>query len=539
MIVPRLLVLLLLLACTQQCIAGVDTVKLNKYINAGEEKMLSAPDSGIYYGEEVLKISSKENFVKGEIIAHNIIGMSLWAKGSFTEGSGHLQEMVKLAKKIKDTGQLATAYGNLGILYIDMGDLDMGLQHNLNAVALYNLFNDKASAALYHNNIGWIYEEKKNYDSALLYYTRAKDWYERNEPDNAWYGMLLSNIGSVYVGLNQPKEALEYAQEGLAAFKDSSNKKALGHIYLNLSEAFLANKKHRSAINHANMAIDIAERHSIYTLYPDANWFLYQAYKDAGNKEAALKHFELNKAWTDTMLNEETYKKLTAAQTAIATEEKDKLIALKEREVETEKAEKQRNMTLLILAIIGGVILAAISYLIYKRQRKKIQTTEEELETEQQERELATEKSEDLQKELDIKQQELLTYTLSMTQKNAILQELDDQVGNLDETTDKKEVRKIRNNINAAMSAEENWEEFKVRFESVHHSFFDNLKKDYPKLSGNDLRLAAFVRLSLTSKQVASLLGIAPSSVDMSKYRLKKKLGLEKEDNISDVIDRY
>lgn len=507
------------------CYADLDTVLLNFYIDKGNSKMLSQPDSGIYYGKKVLSISEKEGVDIGILAAHNIIGMSHWVKGELNKGATHLQEMIKLAKQLKDTIDLASAYGNLGILYIDMGDLDMGLQHSKVAVDLYKGMGEEASIALYSNNIGWIYEEKKLYDSALLYYNNAKAWYDVNDSTNRWYGMLLSNIGSVYIGLGNAKKGLEYSKKGLQKFNDSTNKKALGHIYLNLSEAMLANNMHRDAINHANLALKIAEHYSIYTLYPDAHWFLYQTYRDAGNTEDALKHFELHKVWTDTMLNNETYNQLTRAKTALATEKKDKEIAIKEKELAVSESKRQKNLFYLILTILAAIFSTITGYQLYKRQKLRIKNKEL--------------KNKELQRELDFKQQELLSYTLSMTQKNQMLQELNDEVEGLVNNGHGPEVRKIRNSINAAMGSEENWEEFRLRFEQIHHSFFENLKRDFPQLSPNDLRLSAFVKLNLSSKQVASLLNIAPSSVDMSKYRLKKKLGLGKDDNISDIINKY
>lgn len=510
---------------TQTSSAESDTAAINKLIVSAEKYQLSKPDSAIAIGKDIIRLSEQAGIELGLVRGHNITGMAYWAKADFNKGIRHLQTMVKLAEKLDSKPDMATAYGNLGILFIDMGDLEMGLQQSKKAVVLYEELEDEAGAALYNNNIGWIYEEQKKYDSALLYYNRAKQWYDDNDNENSWYGLLLSNIGSVYAGLNQPEQALEYTKRGLAIFTDSSNKKALGHIYLNLSEAYLVNHKHRSAVIYANMTLDIAEENALYTLYPDAHQLLYETYRDAGNTSAALKHLELNRVWTDTMLNDETYKQLTHIKTALATERKDKEIALKEKALAVSEALRQKNLFYLLMAILLAIFSIITGYQLYKRQKLRIKN--KELQNKQ------------LQKELDFKHRELLSYTLSMTEKNQMLQELNEQIEDIAQNGHAAEVRKIRNSINATMASEENWEEFRTRFEQVHYSFFDNLKKDYPQLSPNDLRLCAFIRLNLSSKQVASLLNIAPSSVDMSKYRLKKKLGLEKDDNISDITDKY
>ena len=83
------------------------------------------------------------------------------------------------------------------------------------------------------------------------------------------------------------------------------------------------------------------------------------------------------------------------------------------------------------------------------------------------------------------------------------------------------------------------WDDFKLRFEEVHSGFFEQLKATFPELSNSDLRLCALLRLNMTMKEAAKILGISVDSVKTSRYRLRKKLNLETDDNLNDFIMQF
>ncbi|MFW2376918.1 MAG: helix-turn-helix transcriptional regulator, partial [Cellulophaga baltica] len=81
--------------------------------------------------------------------------------------------------------------------------------------------------------------------------------------------------------------------------------------------------------------------------------------------------------------------------------------------------------------------------------------------------------------------------------------------------------------------------EFEARFTAINQSFYKNLKDTYPSLSQTDLKLCALVKLNFSSKEMSSLLGISIESVHTSRYRLRKKLNLERNDNLTEFIANF
>ncbi|MDE7071815.1 MAG: LuxR C-terminal-related transcriptional regulator, partial [Bacteroidales bacterium] len=85
----------------------------------------------------------------------------------------------------------------------------------------------------------------------------------------------------------------------------------------------------------------------------------------------------------------------------------------------------------------------------------------------------------------------------------------------------------------------EQWQEFESRFERVHISFLKNLQKQYPDLSPTEKRLCAFLRLNMTTKEIANIMHVSSRAVEQSRYRLRKKLGLKKKQDINTFLYQF
>jgi DNA-binding NarL/FixJ family response regulator len=80
---------------------------------------------------------------------------------------------------------------------------------------------------------------------------------------------------------------------------------------------------------------------------------------------------------------------------------------------------------------------------------------------------------------------------------------------------------------------------FEMNFNQVHEQFFKKLKADFPELTPGDLKLAAYLKMNLSSKEIAPLLNISIRSVENKRYRLRRKLNLEEEENLTEFMLRY
>jgi DNA-binding NarL/FixJ family response regulator len=141
--------------------------------------------------------------------------------------------------------------------------------------------------------------------------------------------------------------------------------------------------------------------------------------------------------------------------------------------------------------------------------------------------------------EIAHKKKELTSQTLHLVQKNTFIQELMENLENIKNSPErfKVEFRRIIMLLKRENSADKDWEVFKTYFAEVHNDFDQKLKTLYSEISDKEIRLAAFLRMKLTTKEIAATMNVLPDSVLKSKYRMKKKLGLDKDTDLVGFLD--
>ena len=139
-----------------------------------------------------------------------------------------------------------------------------------------------------------------------------------------------------------------------------------------------------------------------------------------------------------------------------------------------------------------------------------------------------------LEQEVQHKSELLANSTMTIIQKNKMLNELKDYVHQeLQSTPVEKDIRnRLVRMINRNINSDEDWQIFENNFNQIHKDFMDRLKAEFPELTAKDLQLAAYIRMGLQSKEIAPLLNVSDRSVENNRYRLRKKLGLGAEDNL-------
>jgi len=193
----------------------------------------------------------------------------------------------------------------------------------------------------------------------------------------------------------------------------------------------------------------------------------------------------------------------------------------------------------LVLYAIGFVMLLLGIHHIYrgyyKKEREKMQgRIQEQREREQQEAQQRITKIEyeKLQQEMESKNRELAISTMSMIKKNEFLNEIKRQL----QQTELSEVKPIVRKINKSLSNEDDWKFFENAFNQADQHFLKKIKSTHPSLTSNDLKICAYLRLNLSSKEIAPLLNISVKSVEVKRYRLRKKLELDTKQSLIDYI---
>jgi len=118
---------------------------------------------------------------------------------------------------------------------------------------------------------------------------------------------------------------------------------------------------------------------------------------------------------------------------------------------------------------------------------------------------------------------------MSIIKKNELLNTIKDE---LTIVKDKDLIKPVIKIIDKSLNHDDDWEFFQEAFNNADKDFLQRVKNEYPELTPNDLRLCAYLRLNLSSKEIAPLLNISYKSVEIKRYRLRKKMKLSNEDNL-------
>jgi|TARA_B110000914_G_scaffold223514_1_gene239150 DNA-binding CsgD family transcriptional regulator len=198
-----------------------------------------------------------------------------------------------------------------------------------------------------------------------------------------------------------------------------------------------------------------------------------------------------------------------------------------------------KPLSLIIYFFSGVLILIIINILhrnYFKNQREKLlKKKEKELEIKQLENEqqLMHFKNLDLQKDIDSKNRELGLSTMNLIKRNELLGTIKKELGS---TKDKDGITTVIKLINTNLNTSNDWKLFEEAFKNTDKGFMKKLKHKHSNLTSNDLRLCTYLRLNLSSKEIAPLLNISIRSVEVKRYRLRKKMNLPHEASLSSYI---
>lgn len=204
------------------------------------------------------------------------------------------------------------------------------------------------------------------------------------------------------------------------------------------------------------------------------------------------------------------------------------------------------GISLIVLALLSAVIAYT-----FRQQRKRLSAEKELLEREKENiiarqaltnAEIRSVQVENLylQNEVENKRKDLINYAMSIVEQKEYFGKISESLRSLlsEKRNDIREekLKKLDVEIRQRMSFTDKVEDFNIRIEKMHRDFMGRLTQLYPDLSPNEIRLAVLIRLGISSKEIATLMNISPKSVEINRYRLRKKLGLDRGANLTHFI---
>jgi len=335
----------------------------------------------------------------------------------------------------------------------------------------------------------FVLAQEKRSDEALAILENMEPWFVENRP--SYLVLVYTYWGDIYLELSKLAKSEEFYKRALE-----------------ISE------KHKS---HVDFSVLIHER--LAKLYVDKSDFEKAFNSQTQAKELDAQFFDSRSSVNQPLLEIKDEFRI----------EKERQEALIQKQ-RLEQLEQEDKISLLQRIILLGALIftliIAVFYVIQIRAKHKI-----EKQLIRRNKELEIQKAREL---LELKNKELATSALQLVEKDEFLKEIKARLKGDNGEVKTNEINRILKSISS--SNQNNWEEFKLRFTSVNEAFYNSVTTKYPKLTQSDQKICALIKLNFSSKEMARLLGISVESVHTTRYRLRKKMGLERSVNLEDFI---
>ncbi|MEI7595566.1 MAG: tetratricopeptide repeat protein [Bacteroidota bacterium] len=446
-------------------------------------------------------------------------------QGLYSISLNNYTEAINIYYELNDINGQAVCLNNLGYVYETQKLYQKAKAYYWKAFFKNLLLKNKSGQAMNLANIGAIYEALNKYDSALLFNYKSVE-ISKSLNNILEVGACYNAIGTIYLKKGEYKKALEYFQSFLITKQCSENSYPLAITYQNIGGYYYKIHQIDSSLLYYSRALKISSDIKAYTLIFDNAENLVKCYAEKQLFEKAYNTELIANIAKDTLNQQHTLQEISKQELKYSFE-------LKQKENEYAQRRKEFKFWGFIILLVG---LITITILLIIRQRLIIFNKNLE------EQNLLLENNV-LQKEVEIKSKELTTNSLYLAKKNEILSQLEKQLQNVNKQSTNEAEKKFRIHemINTVKSnTDENaWKDFEVRFNEVHTNFYENILKIYPKLSLNEKRLCAFLRLNMTTKEISSLTQQTPHSINIARFRLRKKLGLKPEESLETFLSNF
>lgn len=362
------------------------------------------------------------------------------------------------------------------------------------------------------NTMGTTYRSMRNYPAAQACFVRTRQLALASR-DSAYFAIATSNLGHVLLLANRPAQALPYLYQAYALSQTSvPESAALTAIHLAKSLMLL------DSTAKAKTYLDRSRR-----FFKNRLWSYYdleyvqartQYFRKAGDYRRVSAYQDTVLQIKDTLRARFNLRLLTASQAKINAER----ILSAQRRLEAEKATAIRVRNLILVAMVFVVL--AMGYALWQNQQKR-----------RQEKRMLLAQQQRAQQQLAHAREQLEQYMVNLQAKNQLIETISAELsqGNpypLSSSDGELPDRSpsIERLLNRVILTELDWQQFKQLFEGVYPGFFTSLHTQLPDLTPAEIRLLALMKLDISTKQMAFMLGVNPSTIRTSQYRLRRKL---------------
>jgi tetratricopeptide (TPR) repeat protein len=552
-----------------------DTTKVKLLIDLGHHYCSKDNQKAIYYLQEALVLSNKLNYHSGIIQSYlwqgrvyyykdeydlaetylekakillekhqDIEGMILYyfasasidnLTGDYLSAFRNNRELVSLSKLASDDLMLSAGLHGMGSIHIRQNEPEKALPYLKESLNVKARIDDPGGEANVITSTGDAYELMGKFDSAMYYYNKA---FEIRKPRGDIRRIANSevSIGNLLIKMQQYNEAIAALKSASNSYVVLDEKTGLCNTNLYLALALNYAGQNTQAMNLAEESLAIATALQNPSLQG-------QCYKIMAEMADFNKHFEkaykwilLHKAIEDSLILANKQETLQEMETKYLVQQKNNTINL----LESDNEIKGKNILILSISIAALALIVVLLVILFRVKHLSLSRQQQVFEQEKiirgQEEALVQKENQILQEKLETQSRQLAAKALEMLRINETISNVLSKLEMLVQAHDiQPEVApRIKSIVTELENQSHNntWKEFDKIFKNIHTEFYQNLLGKCPDLSAAEIKIAALLKLNLSTKEMAAISYKSEEGIKSTRYRLRKKLGLTSDDNL-------
>ncbi len=502
-----------------------DTATINNYNNLAVYFFSRNNHKAIQFFDSAALLSRKINDSLRWAKALTNIGNVNYQMADYAKSVIHATEALLVLEAIGREDLTPAALIALGLSHHKQGQYEEAEEFFLQSEEILLEQKNDYGLTVVYNNLGNIYQNKRSFEESIFYLQKSLEIAKRNNNVVA-QGIVLDNLGNCYHQLENSRRAIALYESAFEIHQQMNNVQSMALNCANRGLAYLM-------IGNVERARDLATLGLTYTEEsgaPDQKDNLYKllAYVSIYNKDLgnALKYHYQHLRIEDSLYSEGMRSRISELQTRFETDKKEKELVLERERSQLLRKEKEyatlsRNF-ILVSSLLVVVMLLFLVLLLKSRNEKK----------EGEKKSLAS--------ELDYKNRELVSSIMHLASKNQLMAQIEQSIKNFQLPLNgaSKPIKELQRIIRSSTQVDNTWKQMVLHFQNVHPAFFDKLNAGGNDLTQNELKHCAYIKLKLNTKETASIFNISPKGVEISRYRIKKKLGLAADVDLHTYIDQ-
>jgi len=531
----------------------IDSLKKDLILHRDQEKQFltlvrltdllkyNDPDEALGYIQKAYQLSKTKSQKLEAIIR---MADMYYSRSEYSLSMDYVVKSIDYATEMENKGLLAEAYRILGRINMDIGKYEACSENFYNSLKLFEEIADKNGISRAFNSIGNLYFVQKQYDKSLEYVQKSLmlsktigdtigisrnlnnlaacyaslgkftsvDKYIREAISlnkkfglKIWEGINYQNMGGFFNERRINDSTLLYFNKACQVFISMKSYSNLALVYLDLSDYYKNTGDPVREIDFSKQAFDIAEKYHFKKIKIEAAEMLHHIFLRRNDLKNAYHYSTIQYQLKDSLRLEESLVKLSQLELQYSFDKKE----------QEKKIIQQKHNFIIAIIIIILVLSFLIILLLFTRQKMKARNARLEQQR--------------LQDEVEFKNKELTLNVMNLIKKNEILTEFSKKLLLIEQKTKneetKEEIYQLSKDIEHTIDSKI-WEEFERRFIQVHGKFYSRLMDKYPDLTPNELKLCAFLKLNMSSKDICELTGQQISAIEIARHRLRKKLGI-------------